>query len=138
MAEKKTVTAMNNEVREGFFTTIMATMLENGIEPIQTDVTAFDVALNREDGKTVYATVKVTVHKDDYSVEDKAAEFSDVMAQREKRAAELAAKKAKEAEAKAKREAEKAAKNEKAKATLAADPLVGDKARGMALSPAYD
>ena len=64
---------------------------------------------------TAYGSIKFTLHKSDFNLDDAIFEYEDKVTMTEKRAAELAEKKAKaeadRAAKKAKREAEKAAKS---------------------------
>ena len=64
---------------------------------------------------TAYGSVKFTLHKSDFNLDDAIFEYTDKVEQTNKRAAELAEKKAKaeadRAAKKAKREADKAVKN---------------------------
>lgn len=109
----KTTSAMNNETRNNAFESVMNAFSEKANkEIVRTDVTSFDFPVMREDGTELWATVKVTLHKDDYDVDEKAAEYQEIVAERERKAAEMAEKKRKAAEKKAEREAKKKSKAE--------------------------
>lgn len=109
----KTTSVMNNETRNNAFESVMDTFNEKvNKEIVRTDVTSFDFPVMREDGTELWATVKVTLHKEDYDVDEKAAEYQEVVAERERKAAEMAEKKRKAAEKKAEREAKKKSKTE--------------------------
>lgn len=112
----KTTSAMNNETRNNAFVSVMNAFYDlnekEGKEIVRTDVTSFDFPVMREDGAELWATVKVTLHKEDYNVDEKAAEYQEIVAERERKAAEMAEKKRKAAEKKAEREAKKKSKTE--------------------------
>ena len=109
----KTTSAMNNETRNNAFESVMNAFNEKvNKEIVRTDVTSFDFPITREDGAELWATVKVTLHKEDYDVDEKAAEYQEIVAERERKAAEMAEKKRKAAEKKAEREAKKKSKTE--------------------------
>lgn len=106
---KKTTTAMNTELR----TTTVATIRElYGEDAVMTDSAAFDVPVVREDGTELYATVKVTLHKEDYDHEEAVANYELKVAEAARREADRIAKAEKKAADKAARDAKKSKKAE--------------------------
>lgn len=116
----KTETAIRAELTTSAINTLIETLTNAGIEVTRTKdfqtltykVGAVD---NGTKNYTAYGSIKFTLHKSDFNLDDAVFEYEDKVAMTEKRAAELAEKKAKaeadRAAKKAKREAEKALKN---------------------------
>lgn len=106
----KNITTMRNEATAKVFTELTTMLADGGFDPIQTDTSAVDVPVTLEDGTELYLTVKATLHKAEYDIEDAVAAYTEKVEKARERA-EAKEKKAREnAEKKAKREAEKAAK----------------------------
>lgn len=107
----KSVTVMNTESRTVLFNSIC----EQFPGGIQTDSATITLPLEREDGKAIYASIKVSIHKEGFDVEEKAGEYQEKV----RAAAEKAEAKRKKDEAdrlkreeKAKEKAEKEAAGE--------------------------
>lgn len=107
MSEKKTATAMNNELRNATFDRVMEKFIDD--DAVQTDSTSFDIPVIREDGAELFVTVKVTLHKEDYDQQEKIDALTDKYNEQAKRAAVKAEKDRIAAEKKAEREAKKTA-----------------------------
>ena len=116
---KMTETAIRSELTNKAVTALIETLTNAGYTVTRTkdfQTLTFEVG-NVDSGTknyTAYGSIKFTLHKSDFVLEDAVFEYNDKVEQTEKRAKELAEKKAK-AEAdrqarKAKKEAEKANK----------------------------
>lgn len=116
----KTETAIRTELTTSAINTLIETLTNAGIEVTRTkdfQTLTYKVGTvdNGTKNYTAYGSIKFTLHKSDFNLDDAVFEYEDKVTMTEKRAAELAEKKAKaeadRAARKAKREADKALKN---------------------------
>lgn len=105
---KKTATAITNELREATFAEIV-TMLAP-LDGVQTEATSITFPLVDGNGNERYGTVKLTVHKEDFDFEEVTAAWDAKLAERAEKAKKKEAEAAKKAKARAEKEA-KAKKN---------------------------
>lgn len=117
-----TETAIRNELTTNAVATLVETLTNAGIKVTRTkDFQTLTYEVGEVDSGTkkytAYGSIKFTLHKSDFNLDDAVFEYEDKVAMTEKRAAELAEKKAKaeadRAAKKAKREADKALKESK-------------------------
>ena len=117
---KMTETAIRAELTTKAVADLADALTAAGIEVTRTkDFQTLTFKVGTVDNGTknyeAYGSIKFTLHKSDFNLEDAVFEYTDKVEMTEKRAAELAEKKAKaeadRAAKKAKREAEKALKN---------------------------
>lgn len=117
---KVTETAIRNEMTTATVNKLYDTLINAGFTADRTkDLQTITFEVGQVDSGTknytAYGSIKFTLHKSDFVLDDAIREYEDTVKQRETRAAELAEKKAKaeadRAAKKAKREADKALKN---------------------------
>lgn len=118
----QTETAIRNELTLNAIANLMDVLKNAGIEvtrtkDLQTLTYKVGEVNNGTKNYTAYGSIKFTLHKSDFDLDEAVYDYEDTVKQREKRAAELAEKKAKaeadRAAKKAKREADKALKESK-------------------------
>lgn len=107
---KKTATAMNNDLRTKMFSDLMEALKKAGYELIQTDSTSVDFYVTREDDTELAVTLKATLHKEDYDMDEKVEEFQMKLDEQKKKQEEKERKAAENAKKKAEREAKKTSK----------------------------
>ena len=117
---KMTETAIRNELTTATVAKLYDTLVNAGFVVDRTkDLQTLTFEVGQVDSGTknytAFGSIKFTLHKSDFDLDEAIYEYNDKVAMTEKRAAELAEKKAKaeadKAARKAKREADKAAKS---------------------------
>lgn len=119
---KMTETAIRNELTTSAIVKLFETLEQAGYEPVRTkDLQTITFAVGEVDSGSkkyqAYGSIKFTLHKSDFDIDDAQDSYEATVQEREDRAKLLAEKKAlaekEKAEKKAKREANKALKENK-------------------------